>query len=46
MASCGLVIASVVLVHLSGGFIEMHFHFFVAVTIIALSTVVPVSAHH
>jgi methyl-accepting chemotaxis protein len=36
MASCGLVTASVVLVHLSGGFIEMHFHFFVAVTIIAL----------
>jgi len=36
MASCGLVTASVVLVHLSGGYIEMHFHFFVVVIIIAL----------
>jgi hypothetical protein len=26
MASCGLVTASVILVHLSGGYIEMHFH--------------------
>jgi hypothetical protein len=36
MASCGLVTASVVLVHLSSGYIEMHFHFFVVVIIIAL----------
>jgi diguanylate cyclase (GGDEF)-like protein len=35
-ASVGLVTASAVLVHLSGGFIEMHFHFFVMVIIISL----------
>ena len=36
MASLGLITASAVLVHLSGGYIEMHFHFFVMVVIIAL----------
>ena len=35
-ASFGLVTASAVLVHLSGGYIEFHFHFFVVVAIIAL----------
>jgi PAS domain S-box-containing protein len=36
MANFGLVTISAVLVHLSGGYIEMHFHFFVVVIIIAL----------
>ena len=36
VASCGLVMASAVLVHLSGGYIELHFHFFVMVAIISL----------
>ncbi|MFI5293266.1 MAG: hypothetical protein ACHQ02_10405, partial [Candidatus Limnocylindrales bacterium] len=36
VASCGLVTASAVLVHLSGGYIELHFHFFVMVAIISL----------
>jgi PAS domain S-box-containing protein len=36
LASLGLITASAVLVHLSGGYIEMHFHFFVMVIIIAL----------
>lgn len=35
-ASTGLITASAVLVHLSGGYIEMHFHFFVALIIISL----------
>src|SRR4030095_8174715 len=35
-ASVGLITASAILVHLSGGYIEMHFHFFVALIIIAL----------
>jgi PAS domain S-box-containing protein len=35
-ATFGLISASAVLVHLSGGSIEMHFHFFVAVIIIAM----------
>src|SRR5688572_8939109 len=35
-ASLGLLTASAILVHLSGGYIEMHFHFFVALIIIAL----------
>jgi PAS domain S-box-containing protein len=35
-ASFGLLTASAILVHLSGGYIEMHFHFFVALIIIAL----------
>src|SRR5262245_17043501 len=36
MASVGLVTASALLVHLSGGYIEMHFHFFVVLIVIAL----------
>ncbi|MEA2639665.1 MAG: hypothetical protein QOF51_1059 [Chloroflexota bacterium] len=36
MASLGLVTASGVLVHVSGGMIEFHFHFFVAVIVISL----------
>lgn len=36
IASLGLVTASAVLVHLSGGYIEMHFHFFVMVGLLAL----------
>lgn len=32
----GLVVSSAVLVHLSGGIIEMHFHFFVMVGILTL----------
>ncbi|HVE75979.1 MAG TPA: SpoIIE family protein phosphatase [Actinomycetota bacterium] len=35
-ASIGILSASGVLVHLSGGLIEMHFHFFVMVTVVAL----------
>src|SRR5688572_25674139 len=36
MASVGLLTCSAILVHLSGGYIEMHFHFFVMVAIITL----------
>ena len=36
MAACGLVMSSAVLVHLSGGVIEMHFHFFVMVGLLTL----------
>jgi GAF domain-containing protein/anti-sigma regulatory factor (Ser/Thr protein kinase) len=36
VASLGLLTASGILVHLSGGLIEMHFHFFVMVAIVAL----------
>jgi two-component system, cell cycle sensor histidine kinase and response regulator CckA len=36
IASFGLVTCSAVLVHISGGVIEMHFHFFVMLAIIAL----------
>jgi diguanylate cyclase (GGDEF)-like protein/PAS domain S-box-containing protein len=36
LASLGLLTASGLLVHLSGGYIELHFHFFVMVAIIAL----------
>jgi signal transduction histidine kinase len=36
LASVGLLTASAVVVHLSGGYIEAHFHFFVMVAIIAL----------
>ncbi len=36
LTSCGLITASAVLVHLSGGYIELHFHFFVMLIIIAL----------
>jgi signal transduction histidine kinase len=35
-SSLGLLVASAVLVHLSMGMIEMHFHYFLAVAIIAL----------
>jgi diguanylate cyclase (GGDEF)-like protein len=34
--SAGLVTCSAVLVHFSGGYVEMHFHFFVVVALIAL----------
>jgi diguanylate cyclase (GGDEF)-like protein/PAS domain S-box-containing protein len=36
LASLGLLTASSGLVHLSGGYIELHFHFFVMVAVIAL----------
>lgn len=36
LASLGLLTASAGLVHLSGGYIELHFHFFVMVAVIAL----------
>ena len=36
VASIGLLSASAVLVHLSGGVIEMHFHFFVMVALVTL----------
>src|SRR5215208_1508229 len=36
MASFGLLTASSMLVHLSGGLIEMHFHFFVMIVLIIL----------
>jgi GAF domain-containing protein/anti-sigma regulatory factor (Ser/Thr protein kinase) len=35
-ASLGLLSSSAVLVHLSGGLIEMHFHFFVMVVVVSL----------
>ena len=35
-ASFGLLTASAILVHLSGGYIELHFHFFVMVALMAL----------
>lgn len=35
-ASIGLISCSAVLTHLSGGYIEMHFHFFVMLAVIAL----------
>ena len=35
-ASIGLLSSSAVLVHLSGGLIEMHFHFFVMVAVVSL----------
>ena len=35
-ASLGLIVSSAMLVHLSGGYIEFHFHFFVMVAFIAL----------
>ncbi len=54
MASFGLLTASAILVHLSGGAIEMHFHFFVVVPLLALyqdwvpflGSVAYVVAHH
>ncbi|MCA1846132.1 MAG: sensor domain-containing diguanylate cyclase, partial [Actinobacteria bacterium] len=36
LAGLGLMISSAVLVHLSGGNIEMHFHFFVMLSVISL----------
>ncbi len=36
IASLGLVMSSAILVHLSGGYIEFHFHFFVMVGLLAL----------
>ncbi|HUQ38950.1 MAG TPA: SpoIIE family protein phosphatase [Acidimicrobiales bacterium] len=36
IASVGLLTSSAILVHLSGGMIEMHFHFFVMVAVVAL----------
>jgi diguanylate cyclase (GGDEF)-like protein/PAS domain S-box-containing protein len=36
LASAGLITSSAILVHLSGGYIELHFHFFVMVAVIAL----------
>ncbi len=36
ISSLGLLTASALLVHLSGGVIEMHFHFFVMVAVVAL----------
>jgi methyl-accepting chemotaxis protein len=35
-ASLGLITSSAVVVHLSGGYIEAHFHFFVVTAVIAL----------
>ncbi len=36
IATCGLMTASAILVHLSGGYIELHFHFFVMMSVIVL----------
>ena len=36
LASVGIVVASTTLVFFSGGFIEAHFHFFVAIVVLAL----------
>jgi len=36
LATVGLLSTSVVLVHFSGGFIEAHFHFFVAMAVVAV----------
>jgi diguanylate cyclase (GGDEF)-like protein/PAS domain S-box-containing protein len=36
LATLGLVSSSAILVHLTGGVIEMHFHFFVMVAVVAL----------
>jgi signal transduction histidine kinase len=36
VASVGLITASAVLVHLGGGYVELHFHFFVMIAVIAL----------
>ena len=36
IATCGLILSSALLVHLSGGFIESHFHFFVMMSVIVL----------
>jgi len=36
IATCGLILSSALLVHLSGGFVESHFHFFVMMSVIVL----------
>ena len=36
IVTCGLMSASALLVHLSGGFVEAHFHFFVMMAVIVL----------
>ncbi len=36
VASLGLITASAILVHLSGGYVEAHFHFFVMIAVIGL----------
>jgi diguanylate cyclase (GGDEF)-like protein len=36
MASLALLLSSAILVHLSGGLVELHFHFFVTVALLAL----------
>jgi len=54
LAALGLLTSSAVLVHLSGGLIEMHFHFFVMIGLIAmyqdwrpfLAAIGMVAAHH
>ncbi|HUF34061.1 MAG TPA: diguanylate cyclase [Acidimicrobiales bacterium] len=53
-ASFGLASASAILVHFSGGYIEMHFHFFVVVVVVSLyqhwlpflGTIAYVAVHH
>ena len=55
LAACfGLIASSAVLVHLSGGYVEMHFHFFIMLAVIALYqewlpflfSIAFVAAHH
>ena len=36
IATFGLMTASAMLVHLSGGYIELHFHFFVMIAVVVL----------
>jgi signal transduction histidine kinase len=36
VTTCGLILSSALLVHLSGGFIEVHFHFFVMMAVVVL----------
>jgi signal transduction histidine kinase len=36
VTTCGLILSSALLVHLSGGFIEAHFHFFVMMAVVVL----------
>ncbi len=36
ITTCGLILSSALLVHISGGFIESHFHFFVMMAVIVL----------
>lgn len=54
LAGLGLITSSAVLTHLSGGYIEMHFHFFVVIAILSLYqdwvlfllAILYVAAHH